>query len=147
MNPRRDEQKRWPWILAFVGFVASLFIVPEVIRMTRPKGPVSIPRIDCYAMAVVLKQHLFAEAKGDTAGMPEYAPELEERFNDMLLYTRGLRRRDDPKAHAMRPIIARAEAARDAAVATDAAAWRAEAWAEVQRCHTLLFAPAAKEAS
>lgn len=139
MTENGGQQRRWPWLAAFGVFLAALFVVPEAMRMMRPQAEAPDPQLTCYAEAVALHQHLHEVAGPDPAERFDYMADLEARMEDMIAWTRGLRRRDDPRAHAMRPVIAHAEEARTSAVARDPDTYRAAAWAEVQRCHDALF--------
>ena len=139
MSDDGDKLRRGPWVIAMILFIAALFVVPELRRMMGPERPTSTPRLDCYAAAVALRQHLFAVTEADPAAAPDYASDLDERFAEMLDWTRGLRRRDDPRAHVLGSVVARAEAARDEALASDPTGYLRSGWDQVRGCHDELW--------
>lgn len=92
-------------------------------------------RLRCAAKSVALQQQVYAENQAG-APMPAYVDELEDRVNRLHRFVRGLTQSNDPNSAAFRPIMIAEEAARDAAVAVDAAGYARDAWAGVQACDT-----------
>ncbi|MEM7438475.1 MAG: hypothetical protein AAF393_02675 [Pseudomonadota bacterium] len=135
MSEEPKQRKGLRILAVFVAVVGALILGPDLFRKTGPSGGKAPPKMECYAAAVALHQHLFDASQQTPPVVPDYQDEFEAVFKEMIEYTRGLRRRDDPKAHGLRPVIARAETARDAAVAEDAEKYRADAWKKVRTCH------------
>ena len=143
MSDASKRRKKWLIRGSLVLFIAMLIFWSDIRRLIPPPTETAInPQAECYAQTVALHQHLY-EAYGNdpSTGFAEF-DQLDAKMNDMLAWTRGLRRRDEPLAHALRPIIARAEQARDEAVAENAARYQQQAWDAVRACHATHYGDA-----
>lgn len=142
MNGAGEKRNRRLWQMGLVAFLITLVFGPEVSRMMRPEltGPrADLPHIDCYAETVALHQQLHITYDRDPANGFDEWTRFNAIFENMQAWKRGLRRRDDPKLPQLRPAIAQAEAARDAAVAEDVNKYLKAAWFRVQKCGAELF--------
>lgn len=120
-------------VALFGGVVAYSFLWPRPV----PETLADDSQLRCVAKSVALHQHVYAVMETG-APAPAYLDELEARVNRLYRQVRGLTQSSDPRAQSYRPIMAQEEAARDAAVAADPAAYAQQAWAEVRDCDTTL---------
>ena len=141
-NPKEKRNKLLAWAGLFL-FLAVLIFWSDIRRViSPPTGTAVNPQAECYATTVALHQYVYEAYGSDpSTGFAEF-DQLDARMNDMLAWTRGLRRRDEPLAHALRPIIARAEQARDEAVAENAARYQQQAWDAVRAFHATHYGDA-----
>lgn len=123
------------WLFVLFLAVAALWPKP-------PYNPLALEKLRCVAGAVALHQYLFDRSQTDQPIPPDILATFQDRFKRLQSYPNSLRRSDDRHIQAYRPIIIEAEAARDAAVAQDADAYLAAAWAEVQSCDDTYFTKA-----
>lgn len=129
----------WPGFLGlFVLLVGAATLMPQ-----RPYDPEAMEKLACVASAVALDQYLFTRLQAGQTVTPEITVGFKERFDRLLNFNKSLRRSDDRHIQAFRPIMIAAETARDAALAKDADAYMAAAWAEMQQCDDALFQKAA----
>ena len=140
MSDASERRNQWLIRGSLVLFIAMLIFWSDIRRLISPPSESAVnPQAECYAQTVALHQYVY-EAYGNdpSTGFADF-DQLDTMMNDMLAWTRGLRRRDDPLAHALRPIIADAEQARDEAVAENADLYQSQAWDAVRACHAKFY--------
>jgi len=139
-DPRSPLRRRtrWLWGPAAAVGVAALLLLPD----RNADDPDVLAHLECHAGAVALDQYLHGRATvGQTVPvdlMDAYTP----RAKHLSDYAAGLRRRDDPHLVHVRPLIARAETERDAAVANDGEAYMQDAMTRLRTCHDTLYSKA-----
>ncbi|MCC1491539.1 hypothetical protein [Cognatishimia sp. F0-27] len=122
----RSPTSRLIWAIGMAVFITVLALWPR-----KADDADILARIACNADAVALHQHLHAQGTQDPAFMAQ--------FDTIQDYMAGLRRRDDPHLVHVRPAIASAEAARDAALAENPQSYLLASKSAVQTCHDMLF--------
>ena len=117
--------RRWFSVIAAVAFIG---VVSSVALRPRPADPAVVAQIRCYATAVALNEALLDRPA------PEWRAAFDARFAAMRFPVAEMARLRSRHAALVGPAVARAQEARDAAIANDSETYLTEAWAAVRAC-------------